>query len=58
VAQKPLKQEIFDEPYRFEFFQAVRLLEKIFPDKKAVGREALPPAEVVRFRFRRAKFTN
>jgi type VI secretion system protein ImpH len=52
VAQKPLKQEIFDEPYRFEFFQAVRLLEKIFPDKKAVGREALPPAEVVRFRSR------
>lgn len=52
MAQKPLNQEIFDEPYRFEFFQAVRLLEKIFPEKKAVGREALPPDEVVRFRSR------
>ncbi len=52
MAQKPLNQELFDEPYRFEFFQAVRLLEKIFPDKKAVGREALPPQEVVRFRSR------
>lgn len=47
---KPLNQELFDEPYEFEFFQAVRLLEKIYPDKKAVGREAMPPEEVVRFR--------
>lgn len=47
---KPLNQELFDEPYRFEFFQAVRLLEKIFPERRAVGREPLPLKEVARFR--------
>jgi type VI secretion system protein ImpH len=49
---KPLNQELYDEPFRFEFFQAVRLLEKIYPDKKAVGREAMPDEEAVRFRSR------
>lgn len=49
---KPLNQVFADEPYRFEFFQAVRLLEKIFPERKPVGREALPHEEVVRFRSR------
>lgn len=48
--QKPLDQLLFDEPYRFEFFQAVRLLEKIFPDRRSVGGKALPTEEVVRFR--------
>ncbi len=47
---KPLNQELFDEPYRFEFFQAVRLLEKIYPDRKAVGMDAMPHEEIVRFR--------
>jgi type VI secretion system protein ImpH len=47
---KPVSQKIFEEPYRFEFFQAVRLLEKIFPDRKPVGGDALPADEVVRFR--------
>jgi type VI secretion system protein ImpH len=50
--RKPLNQELLDEPYRFEFFQAVRLLEKIFPERKPVGREALPHEEVTRFRSR------
>lgn len=48
----PLNQELYDEPFRFEFFQAVRLLEKVYPDKKPVGREAMPNEEVVRFRSR------
>lgn len=47
-----LNQEFYDEPFRFEFFQAVRLLEKIHPDRKAVGRTAMPDEEVVRFRSR------
>jgi type VI secretion system protein ImpH len=47
-----LKEKLFDEPYRFEFFQAVRILEKLFPDKLAVGGDALPHQEVVRFRSR------
>ncbi|MBS1794062.1 MAG: type VI secretion system baseplate subunit TssG [Acidobacteria bacterium] len=50
--EKPLNQKLLDEPYRFEFFQAVRLLEKIFPERKPVGREALPHEEIVRFRSR------
>ncbi|MEP6848463.1 MAG: type VI secretion system baseplate subunit TssG [Acidobacteriota bacterium] len=52
MARKPLNQQLFDEPYGFEFFQAVRLLEKAFPERRPVGREALPNQEVVRFRSR------
>lgn len=52
MAEKPTNQKLFDEPYRFEFFQAVRLLEKIFPEREIVGRGALPAKEVVRFRSR------
>lgn len=50
MADKPLNQQLADEPYRFEFFQAVRLLEKIYPERQMVGGEALPDQEVVRFR--------
>ena len=48
----PLHQRLLDEPYRFEFFQAVRLLEKINSKKKPVGGTALPNEEVARFRSR------
>jgi len=54
VKQKPLNQELLDEPYRFEFFQAVRLLEKNFPERQSVGREASATPEIVRFRSRLA----
>ena len=52
MTEKPLDQVLTDEPYRFEFFQAVRLLEKVYPEKRAVGRNAMPHEEVVRFRSR------
>ena len=52
MSKKPLNQELLDEPYRFEFFQAVRLLEKIFPERKPVGSDALPHEEIARFRSR------
>ncbi len=52
MAKASLKEELFDEPYRFEFFQAVRLLGKIHADKKTVGSDALPADEYVRFRSR------
>jgi len=52
VNEKTLHQELLDEPYRFEFFQAVRLLEKIFPTRQPVGRETTIKQEVVRFRSR------
>jgi type VI secretion system protein ImpH len=47
-----LKDKLFEEPYRFEFFQAVRMLERAFPERKPVGGTALPHEEVVRFRSR------
>ena len=50
MTRKPLNQLIQDEPYRFDFFQAVRLLEKLYPERKPVGGTALPSQEVVRFR--------
>src|SRR5687768_16670247 len=52
MTEKPLDQVLTEEAYRFEFFQAVRLLEKVYPEKRAVGRNAMPPEEVVRFRSR------
>lgn len=50
MAEKDLNQVLFDETYRFEFFQAVRLLERLFPERSAIGSSALPKDEVVRFR--------
>ncbi len=52
MSKKPLNQELLEEPYRFEFFQAVRLLEKVFPERKPVGSDALPHEEITRFRSR------
>lgn len=52
MTPKSLDKKLFEEPYSFEFFQAVRLLEKLKPDRKPVGDTALPNAEVVRFRSR------
>lgn len=37
------------EPYSFDFFQALRLLERLRPDKKSVGQFAKPESEVARF---------
>jgi type VI secretion system protein ImpH len=48
-----LKTEIADllekEPYLFDFFQAVRLLERLSPGRKPVGRFVKPSTEVARF---------
>jgi len=52
MAIRPLDKELFDEPYSFEFFQAVRLIERLMPDRQAVGNKALPNEEAVRFRSR------
>jgi type VI secretion system protein ImpH len=45
----PLEEILFEEGYRFEFFQAVRVLERLYPDRQPVGRDANPSREVVRF---------
>jgi type VI secretion system protein ImpH len=45
----PLDRTLFEEAYRFDFFQAVRLLERLYADRQPVGRDAAPSQEVVRF---------
>ncbi len=45
-----VKDTLFQQGYDFNFFQAVRVLERLFPDRKSVGRDALPSEEVVRFK--------
>ena len=45
-----LTEQLFDEPYRFDFFQAVRLLARIRPESEPVGRSVSQRDEVVRFR--------
>lgn len=41
---------LYEEPYGFDFFQAVRLLELAAPDSSPVGEGAEPAREAVRFR--------
>ena len=48
-ADPPLERSLFEEGHRFDFFQAVRLLERLYPHRQPVGREAAPGAEAVRF---------
>jgi len=46
-----LAQRLFEEPYRFEFFQLVSILEKILKNRKPVGLcGVLPEEEIARFR--------
>lgn len=52
MREKRLSQKLFEEPYSFEFFQAVRLLQKLYREKAAVGTSPLPADEVARFRSR------
>jgi type VI secretion system protein ImpH len=42
-------KKLRQEPFRFEFFQAVRLLEKILPERTAVGKFEQPAEEVAHF---------
>ena len=45
----PLVETLFEEPFRFDFFQAVRLLHRLDPDRVAIGRDGPPRREVARF---------
>jgi len=51
-SDRPLDSLLFDEAPQFDFFQAVRLLERIYPGRRAVGGGGPPSTEVVRFRAR------
>lgn len=48
-SRTPLGEILAREPYRFEFFQAVRLLTCAFAAREPVGRLANPAQEVLRF---------
>src|SRR5262249_53534228 len=51
-ANAPLDRDLFDEAFRFDFFQAVRLLEQMHGDRTPVGCEGPSSREAVRFRAR------
>jgi type VI secretion system protein ImpH len=44
-----LRRLLEDEPFTVEFFQAVQLLERVYPDRDPVGLFVNPSHEVVRF---------
>jgi type VI secretion system protein ImpH len=48
VANIEIESRLRHEPCAFEFFQAMRLLERFFPDRLPVGGFGLPSSEVVR----------
>jgi len=45
-----LAEALIHEPYRFDFFEAVRILEQLHPDRAPVGSGASPSDEPLRFR--------
>ena len=45
-----LARRLFAEPFEFDFFQAVRILERLAPSRRTVGRRGQPADEAVRFR--------
>ncbi|HZU28632.1 MAG TPA: type VI secretion system baseplate subunit TssG [Bryobacteraceae bacterium] len=47
--QPGLRRLLEDQPYAVEFYQAVQLLERIFPERAPVGHFAPPEEELVRF---------
>ena len=44
-----LEDRLFAEPFSFEFFQAVRLLRRFYPNQNNVGLQQPPRSEIVRF---------
>ncbi|HEX6172576.1 MAG TPA: type VI secretion system baseplate subunit TssG [Candidatus Binatia bacterium] len=49
-ADPSLEHILFEEGYRFDFFQAVRVLERLSSARLPVGRSSIPSKEAVRFR--------
>ncbi|MFN3322426.1 MAG: type VI secretion system baseplate subunit TssG [Bryobacteraceae bacterium] len=49
VSQPELEQRLRKNPWSFQFFQAVRLLARLQPERAQVGAFASPTREVVRF---------
>ena len=49
-ADPSLEHVLFEEGYRVDFFQAVRVLERLYSARLPVGRSSIPTKEAVRFR--------
>jgi type VI secretion system protein ImpH len=49
VVDANTRERLWEEPWSFRFFQAVRLLGRIYPHKLPVGRDGPPSEEIVRF---------
>ena len=49
LAASEVGEKLRREPFSFNFFQAVRLLERFFPERTSVGQFAHPNTEVARF---------
>ena len=54
LEQLSVREALKEEPFRFRFFQAVRLLQRLSPHREMVGNFVTPSTEVVRFTARRA----
>src|ERR1700754_488820 len=50
LTPRPVSDDRFARPYAFDFFQAVRLPERLLPRLRAVRRGAKPDGAVVRFK--------
>jgi type VI secretion system protein ImpH len=50
LAERSLAERLLAEGYAFDFFQAVRLLEKVAPERRPVGDTGPPATEAARFR--------
>jgi len=50
AADRSVRQSLFEEPYQFDFYQAVRLLEKIYPHEVSAGGSDDPDKESIRFK--------
>jgi type VI secretion system protein ImpH len=52
LVRRGVEDRLFAEPYSFEFFQAVRLLQLFYPNRANVGFFHAPSSETVRFGVR------
>jgi type VI secretion system protein ImpH len=50
VSKRTIEQHLYEEGYAFDFFQAVRLLRRLAPDRCSVGLSGPPTKEIARFR--------
>lgn len=50
LSDTPVGEELLEDPYSFEFFQAVSLLQRLMPNARPVGMFADPAQEAVHFR--------